>query len=311
MKKRWFTWIFIAGLAVVLSGCQLAKQELGEEADVSGDRLIGMYITQEYLDLFDFEKYFNDHMGQLMSGKETVVEEAARREYGERIYAVYQETKEGAGDYIFEGMDGVSFFYAKMPHPQDAGLVLQAGPEVTDIKISESDTGQEIEGTIYCTTGGKNGFYFNPVYQTAKGEVYLLAGTGISGNLTDGAAFSQRMDEKRTTDKNGEESSENYAVSITICGRDACDRYVIAQMDEQDQKLQETVYLAKELPDCVEVLADAAYLLCTSCRTESDGTEKLSRQVVELSWEENDFSLFVPKESGLLQQKWIVAKRRA
>lgn len=309
MKKRWSTWILMAGLVMSLSGCQLARQDLGTQAGASGDRLIGMFITREYLDLFDFEEYFNDHKGQMMSQKETVIGETESRAYEKRIYAVYQSTDETFGNYAFEGLEGICFFNVQVPYMEDSTFVLQADPEVTDIRMNESDAGTEIEGTIYCETGKNIRFYCNPVYQTPKGEVYLLAGTGISGELTDGASFSQRMDENRTTNKNGEASSESYAVSITICGRDAYDRHAIVQMNEQDQKLGETVYSAEDVPDSITVLDDAAYLLCTSYQTGGDGTEKVSRQVVELSGQENDFSLFVPGEGGITVQKQILAKR--
>lgn len=309
MRKCWGAWILMAGLVMSLSGCQLAKQDLGEETGAAGDRLIGMFITQEYLDLFDFEGYFNDHMGQMVSGKETVIGEAESRAYEKRVYAVYQSADETFGDYVFEGLEGICFFHAKRPFLDDSTYVLQAGPEVTDIRMSETDAGTEIEGTIYCATGKRNRFYCNPVYQTAKGDVYLIAGTGISGDLANGVSFSQRMDENRTTYKNGEASSESYAVSITICGQDAYDRHVIAQMDELDQKLGESVYSAEDVPDSITVLDHAAYLLCTSYQAGDDGTEKVSRQVVELSGEENDFSLFVPAEGGITVRKQISANR--
>lgn len=309
MKKRLGACIFMAALALGLSGCQLARKELGAQAGASGDRLIGMFITQEYLDLFDLEGYLNDHAGQIMFGKEMVVDEAGSRKYAERVYAAYQETDDGFGEYVFEGLEGICFFNAEISDLEDGTLALQADPEVTDIKMNESDEGSEIEGTIYCSAGKNSRFYFNPVYQTAEGEVYLLAGTGISGDLTDGAALSQRIHENRTTSKNGEVSSESYAVSITVCGKDAYDGYVIAQMDAQDQKLQETVYAAEDMPDSITVLEDAAYLLCTLRQRGGDGTETVSRQVVELSGEENDFSLFVPGDRGIVVQKQIRTKR--
>lgn len=305
MNRNWGALILTAVLTMGLSGCQLARTDLLET--VQEDRLIGMYITQEYLDLFDSEKYLNDHLNQLMSGKDLVVDEAGSREYGNRVYAVYQEKDNEIGDYVFEGLDGISFFNAQKPYMEDVTFALQADPEVTEIKISVSDSGQEAEGTIYCPTDRKVSFYCNPVYQTAEGEVYLLAGTGISGDLTDGASFSQKLDESRMTNVNGKEASEKLAVSITIQGQNAYIRHVVAQMNAQDQKLQENVYSAEEVPDSVTVLADAAYLICTSYQLEG-GSEKVSRQIVELSGEEKDFCLFVPGEKGLSIRKQILVE---
>lgn len=307
MMRRWKMCIMAAVMVLGMSGCQLAREDLQKEAEA--DRLIGMYITQEYLDLFDSERYLNDHRNQLLSGKNLVVDEAESRKYGNRIYAVYQEKEEGPGDYVFEGLDGISFFSAKKPYMEDVVFTVQADPEVADIKAAVSDLGQELEGTIYCPTDRNVCFYCNPVYQTADGEVYLLAGTGISGNLTNEASFSQRLDESSREDRNGEELVQQSSFSITICGQDAYSRHVIAQMDAKDQKLQETVYSAEEVPDSVVVFADTAYLICTSYQTGSDSGQRVSRQVVELSGEQNDFPLFVPGEQGMPILKQVTVKR--
>lgn len=291
-------------LALGLGGCQLARADLQEETQA--DRLIGMYITQEYLDLFDSDRYFNDHINQIMSGKELSAGEAESREYGERIYAVYRETDKAAGNYVFEGLEGISFFNARTQ--EGDAFELQADPEVTDIKVGVSDSGQEMEGTIYCPTDRQAVFYCNPVYQTEKGEVYLLAGTGVSGNLTDGASFQQRLNESRTANVNGEESSESCTFSINICGQDSYDSYVITEMNEQDQKINEAVYPAAEVPDSITVLPDTAYLICISYQTDGGGAGKASRQLIELSEEENELSLFVPGKRGLTVKKYILVK---
>lgn len=288
-----------------LSGCRLADPALQEETEP--DRLIGMYITQEYLDLFDHERYLNDPINQIRRGEGLVVDAAGSREYEGRIYAEYRETDGQEGEYVFEGIDGIRFFCPFLQGAEDYRM--QTDPEVTDVHIKVTDSGREIAGTIYCPTDENAFFFGNPVYQTAGGEIYLLAGTGISGNLTDQASFSQRLDENRTTNRDGKETQESMSVSITICGQDSYERYVIAQMDEADQKIGETVYHAEDMPDTVTVSEAAAYLLCTGYQPGSGGREKVSRQVVELSEEESSFSLFVPGEKGLPVPKWIVVER--
>lgn len=308
MKKRPGLCLCVMVLAFGLCGCQLAREELQEEA--KADRLAGMYITQEHLDLFDSDRYFSDHMDQLLSGKNTAVSEAERRNYENRVYAVYQEKEAGAGDYVFEGLDGICFLAVQSPFMGEMAYAAQSDPEVTDVRMSVTDAGFEMEGTIYCPTDDNARFYFNPVYQTAGGEVYLLAGTGISGSLTDGASMSQRLEESSTKAVNGKEISEKNAFSITVCGQDSYDGYEIAQMDGQDRKLRETAYPAQELPDSVAVSADTAYLICTLRQKGSDGSVKLSRKLVELSEDENYLELFVPGEKGLSIRKQILVERK-
>lgn len=306
--RKWKTggmqFFLAAVLMLGLSGCQLARADLQKEAQP--DRLIGMYITQEYVDLFDFDQYLNDHIGQLSSGKNLTVDGTESGKYENRLYAIYQEKDPGIGEYVFEGLEGICFFAPKQPGADDGVFAAQTDAEVTDIHLNVSDQGEELEGTIYCPVSQYARFYCNPVYQTADGQVYLLSGISISGNLTDGAAFSQRLEEKRTVNENGEEREERFCVSVSIRGQDAYSCHVIAWMDAQDQKLEETVYAAEEVPDFVAAPAEAAYLICSSYQTGSDGREKVSRQVVELSEEEKKLCLFVPGERGLTVSKYVL-----
>ena len=50
-------------MAFTASGCTLAVSDAG--TDGNGDRLIGAFITSEYLDLYDMEGYLNDHASSL------------------------------------------------------------------------------------------------------------------------------------------------------------------------------------------------------------------------------------------------------
>lgn len=306
-KNHWRTGIWLAvlaaGLATGLGGCRLADPALGEAAQP--DRLIGMYITREYLDLFDYEKYLNDHIGQITEGGTLKIGAQRNDDYDGRIYAEYRKKEDGTeGEYVFAGIEGIRFFNPVTPEEENT-FDIQSDPEVTDVHLKVTDFGQEIEGTVYCPTDQNACFYGNPVYQTAEGEVYLLAGTGVSGNLTGGASFSQRLEESRTMNQNGEEEKESMSVSVTYCGQDAFARYVIAQMDGQDQKIRETEYPAEDMPDSITVSGDAAYLVCTGYGAGRGRQEQVRRQIVELSEEETSFDLLVMGERGLPVRKSI------
>jgi len=96
MNKRICVLIMI--LALVLSGCQLAKPEA--QAEAGNDMLVGVFVTAEHLDLFDFEAYFNDHANELISGGNTMIENTDG--YQQRIYANMEN-----GGCAFEGLDGI------------------------------------------------------------------------------------------------------------------------------------------------------------------------------------------------------------
>ena len=64
LLKSLFT-LSVIFMAFTASGCTLAVPEAG--TDGNGDRLIGAFITSEYLDLYDMEGYLNDHAASLMN----------------------------------------------------------------------------------------------------------------------------------------------------------------------------------------------------------------------------------------------------
>lgn len=75
MKNR----IIFVILAVVALGAfafgasgtlPFAAAEAAEATDADKDRLVGVFITTEYLDLFDHERFLQDNTDQLLSGKE-------------------------------------------------------------------------------------------------------------------------------------------------------------------------------------------------------------------------------------------------
>ena len=96
-----------------LAGCQLALESAG--ANTNGDRLIGVFITNEYLDLFDFEGYLNDNINSFRGG-EIDAERSNTHKYQGRLYAVLvpkahvnEETGESTvtHEYVFEGIEGI------------------------------------------------------------------------------------------------------------------------------------------------------------------------------------------------------------
>ena len=113
MNKR----ILAAALALfmmLLSGCQLAKENLQQTP--ASDRLIGVFLTREHLDLFDMDRYMEDHISDLLNDG---VIESGGAEYQGKLYAeatvhpsYNTETGESSEyiDYTFGDVDGISYF---------------------------------------------------------------------------------------------------------------------------------------------------------------------------------------------------------
>lgn len=111
MNRRVFFSIILAAL-FCMTGCRLAKDESAQ----MDDALVGVLVTTEYLDLFDFESYFMDNAGKLASGSSIGPEESAK--YSGAVWAEQQTrglTGEGADDdadvveHVFPGIDGGSW----------------------------------------------------------------------------------------------------------------------------------------------------------------------------------------------------------
>ena len=65
-------------MAFTASGCTLAVPDAG--TDGNGDRLIGAFITSEYLDLYDMEGYLNDHASSLVNNSSITIGNDSRYE---------------------------------------------------------------------------------------------------------------------------------------------------------------------------------------------------------------------------------------
>ena len=89
MRKKWFGSILVLSMILLFSGCSLAKEDAGKEVldseKISQDRLIGVVVTEEHLDLFDFESFLNDNINQIIKGKD--VDGSMDKKYQQAIYA--------------------------------------------------------------------------------------------------------------------------------------------------------------------------------------------------------------------------------
>ena len=65
MKK--LCYILILALCLTLGGCSLLREDEGNEPS-AGVRLVGVYITSEYIDTFDLEGYISEGMGAQSGG---------------------------------------------------------------------------------------------------------------------------------------------------------------------------------------------------------------------------------------------------
>ena len=97
-------------LALALGGCSMLREEA---APAEEDRLVGIYVTPEYIDTFDFEAYFEDNASQLLSGGGDEISAEDAEEYSQRIYATNNGGREGELEFPIWGVPLVCARYGE------------------------------------------------------------------------------------------------------------------------------------------------------------------------------------------------------
>lgn len=266
----------------LLSGCTLADPEDG----TAEDRLVGLYVTTEYLDLFDIEGYLNDNLGSGFSGGEITGDTAA---YQGRMYAeVSGPDGHGRRDYTFP-VDGVSCFSITDPETGAGHTVTSPGLEGTHYGVT--DEGESLEATIRLDARKGNAAFFNPVYQTADGQVYLTAGTGVSvsdetsANALPRGSFSHGMSvTTKTTGSDGETVTETFSIDLTVEFWTAPDKIAVTQMSEDGAVLHRAEFAGDSPPVTLARAQGAAYFIVEEFRAGQETVRTLEEGDAEYLW---------------------------
>ena len=239
MRKAFL--IFILILSLALTGCQLAKPEA--EAQNGQDMLVSVFITEKYLDLFDLDAYFQDHANDLLNSSDITIENP--EQYRNRIYAELTKDENGRPYYAFPDLEGsllASFRMTPDENPENAYWSSIAGDWLCDVHsghhASDTGSGLELTGTVYfSSTHPQPGLYFNPVYQTPEGDVYLLSGQGTFMGGAFGGSATHSMKEESSRTEDGQESTHYAEITVTMDGVYPAHKVIILQMDAENQIL--------------------------------------------------------------------------
>ena len=288
MIKKITTGLCLLSIICSVCGCRLAK----EESESAGEnRLIGMFITTEYLDLFDFEGDMNAHLGSTDMGGELL--DGENNQYNGRLYAATSEPlpedetagkETGPSDYVFEGVDGIRYFVVSKTDSSGSYHASFSDPGIGDghTSINVTDDGESfvLEGTIFVlpAAAGRT-FSFNPVYQDAAGNVYVTTGSSgmSSGVSTEGTAFSQSYKESHTETDNGKETTSEISITITVSVKNTPDKLVILQMDEDHFVIARDEYAPGTVPESINPKSGVAYIISESHSTDAEGKTQVTR----------------------------------
>ena len=220
--------ICIILLLALLSGCRLAVE--AEEQPTGRDRLIGVFVTPEHLDLFDAEAYFNDNINEIINGGEVKGSGA----YQKRLYAERVD-----GELTAPGVEGWFYCAPRLEDEEGDYVAAEGSPVFSDGHmhiIGGSSDRLELECTLYVSSEAEFvAAYINPVHQDSEGNIYILAGSGISSNgLVDGGSMTHSVEENETVTAAGETQEKGSKITVTIAGKDPTERLTVYEMSADD-----------------------------------------------------------------------------
>ncbi|XCP86679.1 hypothetical protein ABXS75_07770 [Roseburia hominis] len=293
-----------------LCGCSLAVPEGGTEGN---GRLIGAFITPDYLDLYDMEGYLEAHASDLADGREVMLADDAK--YEEKLYADIQKNgSEDPGDWkvSFGDIAGVNFFTPFWKGEDGDGYwASEYGDGIcdTDTHIKTTDTGEErsIKGTVYILPGKANeniAYYVNPVYQTQEGRIFVVSGQGFStsGDSSEGVCMTTELADQVTTTENGKSVEEKSSVAVSIAVMYRPVKITIFQMDRENRIIRKAEYSPAEVPQKLTAESGAEYILVETEKENLSGEEVVSREIYERSKEEY-LETFYAMENGMVARQ--------
>lgn len=244
--------------ALFLGGCSLALEEIPS----GRDRLAGVFVTAAPIEPGEAQLEYD------LQGNIRIKESEPTKIYG-------KFTPQSAADVTFPGVEGYGVYSLEMPEGdgQEAAGYNICDDIFTDLHFTVSDEEETIEASFYASSTDRWVYCFNPVYQQADGQIYVLAGSGVSSaSFAEGTRFSHSLSESESQRVGDDETVTGRSFTITVIGaappRDmellvadrthrVCQRYGKEQLDalvQADQPLA--------LPE------DAAYLILQQAPSE-------------------------------------------
>jgi len=295
MKRKIMISICSILILCALTGCQLARESAG--ADAYEDRLIGMFVTTEYLDLFDMDAYLNDSLSGFQGGDITV--DGDTRKYEGQLYATMvarTQTNEETGEtseveeYVFPNIDGISYFYFTTldTEGRDSTTIMSEDPSVVhekmDIHASDDAYGMTMEGMIYVSPTDEQRelvYYFNPVFQSADGSVYVSSGSGVANQGVDveGSTMSQTMDATYAVTENGKVKTDSVSIKLSISVIFTPEKIAVLQMDAESKLLMRTEYAPDAVPEALVFDSGTDYIIVETHKRDVAGDAITTRDI--------------------------------
>ena len=177
---------------------------------------------------------------------------------GGRVYAEYVD-----GEYVFKDIDGMQCFFTN----EDDAVVSHVDAAFTDKScglhvIDDDQQNVELKAKLYLGTSFKEMLFQNPVYQTASGEVYAVAGQGVDYSDEEGMGGSFSLSESVKRNAGGKTVTCGTSVDVEIEVVSVPEKIIVSQFDAEGRLLSGESFAPGELPDSIE--SEAAYIVVGS-----------------------------------------------
>lgn len=271
----------ILALALSLPGCSLLRED-GEPSET--DRLVGVYITESYIDTFDFETYFQDNASSLSGGGEISREDTEK--YSQRIYA---EVVDGKTSFPIVGVPLIAARYEKDGESYTGS---DCGDKLADVHLSINNSDDMVTtvltGEIFTDSGsGRVTAYCNPVYQQADGRIYLVPGEGMTADSGGSMVFS--LSDSRESAVEGE-PGYGMEITLTATGRYPSDKLAVLLYSADGELMGRTEYAPEDMPE--EIAADgAAWAVFEDYTRDFLGEPQVIRRLIAAGSDEGFLSL--------------------
>ena len=276
MSRKLFAVITALLIIFTLSGCQLAHED--EAANNGIDKLIGVYVSYDHVDLFNLEGYINDNLN--FSGGEIKIEGETKK-YEGRMYATRKDEMRTSSEgekytntqFVFEELPGIGMFAPTVVDPrlEDRTYISAGGDGFTDTKFhvrsGDNEDGLELSGTLYISSGAmSDAIYINPVYQSEDGKVYLVSGQGFAatGDNGEGGVYSQKLEDKVAINENGKSKSYSSMIEVSIATMNPTIKVSILQMDKDSNVVKKVEYNPDNVPSELKTEFDTEYIIVES-----------------------------------------------
>ena len=309
MRKSFLIIIVAVLCAALLSGCRLAQPDKGSEQ--VKDRMIGVLVTTEPLDMMDHEQtepvtvhLTASDIRKLEQGDASVLD------FPERKYEAQLVTDaDGRQRWSFDHLGGWAVLTPTMSDSEGEYIASHSSNGLcevqTHIKSVNDDVNElELSATLYQVIGSEEAvFEMNPIYQTADGLVYATPGTGgsfASGVGSEGIHFTQTLNEEATLREGKAESIYRAEVSVSFGQMYRPETIVLLQMDRNGAVRSREEYEAGKVPESITPAEDTAFIIVETMKRGPDGGETITAELVDQS--DTSFSTFYAAGSICIAQ---------